>query len=392
MLQQHPLGKLLPAMSAEEYEYTKADIQKNGQREAIILLAGMVLDGWHRYRICLDLGIEPKVKTLGRKADALAEVLSRNLARRQLSPGQWYGVLLKIAEEYPDVAASLAAVKADAKKRLVAGTPSPHQRIRSSEVIGRLAGVGHATVERVDRLKKLSPKLFDEMVEGKTTLSDAIQHAAMEVRRQKQDNLRAPAGVGTESRLICGDFRRVLETNSFQPISLMYADLPWDRASLGLWDDVGRLAAKGLRPGGVLAAYPGKSFLPQVMVSLGRHLSYHWTCSMGHSEVQSAPARKLMSKWAPLLLYVKGTFDPPLHPLDVVEASGKEKDRHPWQRPLAEYLHFVKYLTRPQEWVLDVTGGSFASGKAAKLLGRNYVGVDIDKAAVAKGREWIAGG
>ena len=101
MLKQHPLGKLLPAMNAEEYEYAKADIQKYGQRDAIILLDGQVLDGWHRYRICLDLGIEPKVKTLAKKADALAEVISRNLARRQLSPGQRYGVLLQIAEQFP---------------------------------------------------------------------------------------------------------------------------------------------------------------------------------------------------------------------------------------------------------------------------------------------------
>ena len=390
MLQQHPLGKLLPAMSAEEYEYTRADIEKHGQREAIILLAGMVLDGWHRYRICLDLGLPPKVRTLGRRADALAEVLSRNLARRQLSPGQRYGVLLKIAEEYPEVAASLEAVKADAKKRQAGGVP--HQRQRSSEVIGRLAGVGHATVERVDRLKKLSPKLFEQMVEGKVPLPHAVVQAAMQARRNKQDALRAPPGVATESRLVCGDFRKVLEAGTLPPISLMWADLPWDRGTLGLWDDVGRVAATVLRPGGVLAAYPGNVYLPDVVAALGRHLTFHWTCAMFHNEVVAAQPKKVMSKWAPLLLYVNGRFDPPLHLLDVVASEGKEKDRHPWQRPLAEYLHFTKYLTRPGEWVLVVTGGSFASGRAAKALGRNYVGVDIDKAAVARGREWIGGG
>lgn len=387
MLTQHPLGKLLPAMSAEEYEYTKADIQKHGQRDAIILLDGKVLDGWHRYRICLDLGIEPRVKTLGKRADALAEVLTRNLARRQLSPGQRYGVLLRIAEEYPEVAAGLAAVRADAKKRQAGGVPQ--QRQRSSEVIGRLAGVGHATVERVDRLKKLSPTLFEQMVDGKVPLPHAVLQAAMQARREKQDALRAPPGAATESRLVCGDFREVIDAGTLPPISLMWADLPWDRATLGLWDDVGRVAASVLRPGGVLAAYPGKVFVPDVMAALGRHLTFQWPCAMFHNEVESCQPKRVMTKWAPLLLYVRGTFDPPIHPLDVVESESKERDRHQWQRPLAEYLHFIKYLTRPGEWVLDVTGGSFASGKAAKLLGRNYVGVDIDPEAVAKGREWV---
>jgi hypothetical protein len=33
--------------------------------------------------------------------------------------------------------------------------------------------------------------------------------------------------------------------------------------------------------------------------------------------------------------------------------------------------------------------GSFVSGRAAVLLGRNYVGVDIDRKAVVKGRAWL---
>ena len=271
MLEQHPLGQLLPAMNAEEYEYAKADIRKYGQREPILLLDGMVLDGWHRYRICLDLGVEPKVRTLSKKADALAEVISRNLARRQLSPGQQYGVLLQIAEQYPEVAASLEAVKADAKRRQAGGVP--HQRQRSSEVIGAMAGVSHATVERVDRLKKLSPSLFEQMVEGKVHLPHAVVQAAMQLRRQKQDDLRAPPGVTTESRLLCGDFRKVLIVDTLPPISLMTADLPWDRGTLGLWDDVGRVGARVLRQGGVLAAYPGTVHLPDVVSALGRHLA-----------------------------------------------------------------------------------------------------------------------
>jgi site-specific DNA-methyltransferase (adenine-specific) len=73
----------------------------------------------------------------------------------------------------------------------------------------------------------------------------------------------------------------------------------------------------------------------------------------------------------------------------VVLTPSKERDRHPWQRPLEEFHHFTKYLTRPGEWVLDPMAGSFVSGRAAVLLGRNYVGVDIDRKAVIKGRAWL---
>ncbi len=389
MLRQHPIGKLLPAMTGEEYEFTKADIRRIGQYDPILLLDGMVLDGWHRYCICLEIGIEPKFKRLRKRADALAEVISRNLARRQLTPGQRYGVLLRIAAAFPEVQASLDAVKAEAKKRQESGQPLPLKRQRSSEVIGLMAGVSHATVERVDRLRKLDPALFDKMVNGKVALTEAIHSAATEARRRKQDALCRPPGSAPEMRLVCGDFRKVLVPAKLPPISLVWADPPWDRASLPLWDDVGRLAARVLRPGGVLAAHPGKVNLPEVTAILGKYLRFHWPCSLLHGDIEPCPQSRVMSKWAPLLLFVKGRFEPPLHLLDVVVTTRKERDRHPWQRPLAEFHHFTKYLTRPGEWVLDPMAGSFASGKAAQLLGRNFIGVDIEPEAVAKGREWL---
>ena len=46
-------------MTAEEYEGLKASIKERGQEVPILLLNGQNLDGRHRYRACLDLGIEP---------------------------------------------------------------------------------------------------------------------------------------------------------------------------------------------------------------------------------------------------------------------------------------------------------------------------------------------
>lgn len=181
----------------------------------------------------------------------------------------------------------------------------------------------------------------------------------------------------------------MLDPAGLPPISLMWADPPWDRASQPLWDDLGRLAATVLRPGGVLAAHPGKVNLPEVTAILSKYLRFHWPCALFHGDIEPCPQMQIMTKWAPLLLYVSGKFNPPLHLLDVVQTHSKERDRHLWQRPLEEIHHFTKYLTRPGEWVLDPMAGSFVSGRAAKLLGRNFIGVDIDPEAVAKGREWI---
>ena len=52
--------KLLPKMSDEEFSELKASIQSEGQHYSIIVNEDLeVLDGHHRYRACMELGIEP---------------------------------------------------------------------------------------------------------------------------------------------------------------------------------------------------------------------------------------------------------------------------------------------------------------------------------------------
>jgi hypothetical protein len=227
------------------------------------------------------------------------------------------------------------------------------------------------------------------MVNGQITLTDAIYRAGAEKRRGQRDALRPQPCFVPDVRQLCEDFRKVLAKGQVPSVALCFADLPWDRKTLPLWDDVGRLAAQVLRDGGVLAAYPSKVELPQVLAILGKHLRFHWCLSAVHLEPFPLPKLRVLSKWQPITLFVRGSFSPPLSVLDLISPQGKERDRHPWQRPVDEFVTIIESLTRPGEWVLDLAAGSFASGKAAKLLGRNYLGIDIDPKAVTRGREWL---
>src|SRR5271168_3435620 len=61
----HPLAKLFPPLSPDEFEKLKADIQRNGQLEPVWLdEEGRVLDGRHRLRACKELGIGATVMRL----------------------------------------------------------------------------------------------------------------------------------------------------------------------------------------------------------------------------------------------------------------------------------------------------------------------------------------
>jgi ParB-like chromosome segregation protein Spo0J len=57
---------LLPKLSEEEYESLKSSIRKNGLRflnkhPIIVNNQGVILDGYHRFKACQELGLESKL-------------------------------------------------------------------------------------------------------------------------------------------------------------------------------------------------------------------------------------------------------------------------------------------------------------------------------------------
>lgn len=101
MYEQHPLSAAFPSMSADDFAALVQDVKANGQRDPIVLLDGMVLDGWHRYRACAEIGIKPQTFTFPQDKDPVAFVLSHNLHRRHLTPSQRAAAVVACTEWAP---------------------------------------------------------------------------------------------------------------------------------------------------------------------------------------------------------------------------------------------------------------------------------------------------
>jgi hypothetical protein len=97
MLKQHPLSALYPAMPEQDFDGLVADIRQHGQKEAVIVFQGQILDGWHRYQACAKVGIKC-VTTKHDGTDPLAFVMSRNLHRRHLTGSQRAAIAVAAAE------------------------------------------------------------------------------------------------------------------------------------------------------------------------------------------------------------------------------------------------------------------------------------------------------
>jgi site-specific DNA-methyltransferase (adenine-specific) len=78
-------------------------------------------------------------------------------------------------------------------------------------------------------------------------------------------------------------------------------------------------------------------------------------------------------------LLAKGNPRQPEKPIgDVIEWKYTGNRLHPTQKPLSVLLPLVETFSRPEGTVLDPFTGSGSSLLAAKMLGRSYLGIELD--------------
>jgi len=157
----HPLCELFPRMSEAEFSALKADIAANKLNQAIVTHGGKILDGGNRYRACVELGIEPRtVEYTG--TDPVAFVLSANLHRRHLTPGQQ--------------AAIVASAQDWAKARSV-GNPQFGNVTGLATVADRAAtsGASDKTQRNADKVARAAPELAKLVAHGEISLPQAVR-------------------------------------------------------------------------------------------------------------------------------------------------------------------------------------------------------------------------
>ena len=57
----------------------------------------------------------------------------------------------------------------------------------------------------------------------------------------------------------------------------------------------------------------------------------------------------------------------------------KSCGKHPTQKPLGVLARLIQASTQPGAWILDPFNGSATTGIAANLLGRHYLGLEIEE-------------
>jgi hypothetical protein len=164
----HPAASIFPMLPDDKLVELAEDIEKNGQREAILLLDGQVLDGRNRICACRLKGIEPLTKMVSNIEDPVAYVLSLNLHRRHLTPSQASMCAARARELYEQQAKERQGKRNDLVENL------PPSSSKARDAAGKAFGVSGKSVDFAKRvIDKGIPELAKAVDEGRMAVSTA---------------------------------------------------------------------------------------------------------------------------------------------------------------------------------------------------------------------------
>jgi N6-adenosine-specific RNA methylase IME4 len=216
----HPLCHLFPPMSQEQFAGLVENIRGSFQREPIVVFEGKILDGRHRYKACVEIGIEPKFSTFeGTPQDAIEYIIATNMTRRHLDESQ---------------RAMVAAKLANMKSGRQAKTGPNGPLVSNSQAADRLS-VGRSSVTRAKRvLSGGSEELIKAVEGGEIPVSVGFKIAEMSHDLQREivadprpdQAIKKAARKDRERELADKTITASLAANT-KLYNVIYADPPW---------------------------------------------------------------------------------------------------------------------------------------------------------------------
>lgn len=258
----HPVADLFPLMAGEEFEELCDDIERHGNREAILLHAdGSIIDGRNRHRACVARGRQPKFEVWhGEDSKLVDMVVSLNMVRRHLTSMQKAVVATNIMEyETAEAAKRMSAgahksnnpdpqyTEALFPDEVAAGevgcekSYNPPETGRATAIAAQKVGTNHRYVDIAMKAREESPEVFKAMADG------SINGSQAQTIMRQPEAIRAPIVLKmaeTGEKKVLKIKREILAESigDAPPVPtgkyrVFYVDPPWSYGNNGVIDE-----------------------------------------------------------------------------------------------------------------------------------------------------------
>ena len=174
---QHPLSSAFPAMGDDERQSLRDSIESIGVQNPITLFEGMVIDGWHRYSVALELEMPCPVVELPLGVDPRHFVLAQNKARRHITVAQLVMATTAVYSWYP--------ADGSAQRGGVEGPSTPP---KSNAELAEIAGV---SARSITQGKAIQAKAVPEVQEAVKRVEIGLEKAAVIAKLPKDQQAEA---------------------------------------------------------------------------------------------------------------------------------------------------------------------------------------------------------
>jgi site-specific DNA-methyltransferase (adenine-specific) len=397
--------QVMPDLSEAEYAALRESIREHGVLVPVVYdERGELLDGHHRLRAAGELGITNYPSEVVPCADdAERRTLARalNCQRRHLSQEQRRALIADQVRDMPTWSDRRIADTLGVSHVTVAGIRADLESTgQIDQLTEREGGDGKVRPARRplviakdtrDRARALTALAELDKVPPRALDARGLEKLVRSAGYTAAGAAEGDATMGTAT-LLLGDMRERGREIADASVDLLFTDPPYMKEAEHLWPALSELAARVLKPDGLLIAYSGNLCLPAALDGLRAHLRF-W---MAGSLFMPGPrtqlwAYQVWTRSKPLVWFVRHDFTGPRAWVDNAYASEVvQKDAHRWQQSVGCARYYVERLTEPSDLVLDPFLGGGTTGVAAVELGRQFVGIEVDPEAMATAQARLA--
>ena len=199
---------------------------------------------------------------------------------------------------------------------------------------------------------------------------------------------------GDDVMIYAGDCREMASMIPDHSVDLIFADPPYLREFLPLYEWLSHEAVRALKPEGFLMVYSGDYHKNTVMRWMDEQLEYFWdftslNTSLGLMNWQ----RRVICKDKSILCYrLKGSKAlPRTNVLSAWYGGVRDKRYHVWQQDESTARYYIECFSKPGDLIYDPFVGGGTTPYVCKLLGRRFVGFEIDAKQADIARARVAG-